>query len=388
MLSIVFFHTVSDFNTNIIVSLKKKANQKNVRMIASQQRRLFCASTFAFWLIWIAIFVVVHGRSATIITIRSIDAFVLVHPQPSSPTFPLMVRRYTGTKSTTSWLSTRSMGTPLSSSTSLSSTTTMSHDILTLRGGGGGGEEIIVEDDNDDSNNEPQPPNDLTETLLISEDTTSPTLHEEVSQPQHFSTTAATSSLVLFPTMMINVLRQWSSQYTFYLQQYPIRTKSVTAGLIFAMSDLLAQVLTKSSDKDDNDATTKIVWTRVLSSAAVGFFYFGPAAHYWYSWIFRILPSTSLFSTLQKAILGQLFFGPSFTCIFFAMSLIQSRTFTISNWIQKIRNDLPSAWIAGAGYWPIVDLISYSYVPPQYIPLFVNICSFFWTTYLVVKSYK
>lgn len=243
------------------------------------------------------------------------------------------------------------------------------------------------------------PRNDITE-LLLSEtegeeasSSSSTTLLQPESSP-NFSTASTTTASVamLFPiTIVMNVLRQCSHQYTLSLQQYPIRTKSVTAGIIFAMSDGLAQLLTKSSPTsgDNNDtATTTIVWTRILSSAAVGFFYFGPAAHYWYSWIFRILPSTSLFSTLQKAVLGQLFFGPSFTCIFFAMSLIQSRTFTLKNWMQKIRNDLPSAWIAGAGYWPIVDLISYSYVPPQYIPLFVNICSFFWTTYLVVKSYK
>jgi hypothetical protein len=194
--------------------------------------------------------------------------------------------------------------------------------------------------------------------------------------------------LVIFPAALMNSLQHLSSRYTFCLEQYPIRTKSITAGLIFAMSDLLAQGLSKSSRDDPAAAEDTIVWSRVWSSAAVGFFYFGPAAHYWYSWIFRILPSTSLFSTLQKAVLGQLFFGPSFTCIFFAMSLIQTRTFTLKNWLHKIRNDLPSAWLAGAGFWPIVDLVSYSYVPPQFIPLFVNICSFFWTTYLVLKSYK
>ena len=37
----------------------------------------------------------------------------------------------------------------------------------------------------------------------------------------------------------------------------------------------------------------------------VGLLFFGPAANAWYSMIFKVLPSTSLISTLKKAILGQ-----------------------------------------------------------------------------------
>lgn len=85
---------------------------------------------------------------------------------------------------------------------------------------------------------------------------------------------------------------------------------------------------------------------------------------------------------MQKAALGQLFFGPSFTCIFFATSLLQSGTFTFGNWFRKIRDDLPTAWAAGLGFWPLVDLVSYSMIDPKWIPLFVNSCSLVWTIYL------
>ena len=350
-----------------------------------QQHRPLISLLFCCY--WVGIVIVVCSRSS--IAIRPSDAFL----HPTTPSSPFMIqqrrrRQASSSSVSTLWFSkVRSMRTPTTTTTNPMS------NLLHVRGGGNNEDIDVVDRDSS------LPRNDITE-LLLSEtegeeasSSSSTTLLQPESSP-NFSTASTTTASVamLFPiTIVMNVLRQCSHQYTLSLQQYPIRTKSVTAGIIFAMSDGLAQLLTKSSPTsgDNNDtATTTIVWTRILSSAAVGFFYFGPAAHYWYSWIFRILPSTSLFSTLQKAVLGQLFFGPSFTCIFFAMSLIQSRTFTLKNWMQKIRNDLPSAWIAGAGYWPIVDLISYSYVPPQYIPLFVNICSFFWTTYLVVKSYK
>jgi hypothetical protein len=144
--------------------------------------------------------------------------------------------------------------------------------------------------------------------------------------------------------------------YSQQLESRPIMTKSVTAGLIFGLSDLLAQSIEGS--KDDN---SKLDWTRMVASTLVGLLYFGPAAHYWYEWIFRLIPGTTLVSTLYKAFWGQVLFGPSFTCIFFATSLIQSGDFSLKTWLNKIRSDLPGAWLAGVGYWPIVDLVRSSF---------------------------
>jgi len=172
--------------------------------------------------------------------------------------------------------------------------------------------------------------------------------------------------------------------YAKSLDMYPILTKSLTAGCIFALSDYCAQRLECQQAKSPK--TCKLNWTRILTAGAVGLFYFGPAAHYWYDMIFRLLPGTSLVSTLQKATLGQLLFGPSFTCIFFATSLLQAGTFSIGNWLRKIKNDLPSAWLAGIGFWPLVDLVSYSIISKEYIPLFVNVCSFLWTIFLSIVA--
>ena len=128
--------------------------------------------------------------------------------------------------------------------------------------------------------------------------------------------------------------------------------------------------------------------TSLTSSSSQNLLSIPPAANAWYSMIFKILPSTSLLSTLQKAALGQIFFGPTFTIVFFGAGMIQSGTFTIKEWLLKIRNDLPGVWASGLGYWPLVDFISYKVVPVQWIPLFVNFCSFIWTIYLSLVANK
>ncbi len=122
--------------------------------------------------------------------------------------------------------------------------------------------------------------------------------------------------------------------------------------------------------------------SRILTSFLVGVLFFGPAAHLWYEAIFRLLPSTSLVSALQKAILGQIFFGPAFTAVFFGAGMARTGEFTLVGWMEKVRTDLPGVWRAGLGYWPLVDFVSYKVVPVRWIPLFVNFCSFVWTIYL------
>lgn len=171
----------------------------------------------------------------------------------------------------------------------------------------------------------------------------------------------------------------------FYLRQLtlrPVVTKSLTAGIIFGLSDWCAQSIERGASDDAAGAPAPLVPSRILTAFLVGLLFFGPAAHAWYGLVFRVLPSTSLASTLQKAALGQLFFGPAFNCVFFGAGLVQGGAFSFGAWGRKIRSDLPGVMASGMGFWPLVDFISFKVIPMQWIPLFVNFCSFVWTIYL------
>lgn len=190
-------------------------------------------------------------------------------------------------------------------------------------------------------------------------------------------------------TPVLSFMSHYAVQYTKLLETRPIIVKSITSGIIFGLSDIAAQSIEfttnkrRSADKPEEKKRRLLVEKgRLLASILVGLLYFGPAAHVWYNWIFQILPEKTILSTFYKAALGQLIFGPCFTCVFFAVGLLQNGDFTFPKWFNKIRNDLFSVWAAGLGYWPIVDYISYAWVPTMWIPLFVNFCSFIWTIYL------
>jgi len=273
---------------------------------------------------------------------------------------------------------------PVTTSTSsLHATTTAtaaihsSSHLFRFRGGGQQEEEQVVVDLEEDAPTTPE------------QDTVAAT--QKVLPPAS-GTKRSASLLAFLPTSAIASL---GKMYASSLESSPILTKSVTAGILFALSDMVAQRFeNKSSSQDDDDddddhqqtAPPSLDAIRMISSGLVGLLYFGPAAHAWYNMIFQLLPGTSLISTLQKAALGQCFFGPSFTCLFFAIALVRSGTFSLRHWGTKIRQDLPGAWMAGLGFWPFVDLVSYSLIAPQWIPLFVNACSFVWTIYISLVS--
>lgn len=177
-------------------------------------------------------------------------------------------------------------------------------------------------------------------------------------------------------------VRAASAVYLQQLTRRPVLTKSLTAGVIFGLSDWCAQAIERGGSADAVGERAPLVYSRLLTAFLVGLLFFGPAANAWYGMVFRVLPSTSLASTLQKAALGQIFFGPAFNCVFFGAGLVQSGDFSLGAWARKIRADLPRVWASGVGFWPVVDFISFKVVPVQWIPLFVNFCSFVWTIYL------
>ena len=188
-------------------------------------------------------------------------------------------------------------------------------------------------------------------------------------------------------TPISSAMATFATFYTKQLSVRPIMTKSLTAGIIFMASDYCAQLIERGGGgEEEGEEKAPLVWSRMLTNFLVGLLVFGPAANAWYSMVFKFLPSTSLFSTLQKAALGQIIFGPAFTSVFFGAGMIQAGSFSLGGWLEKVKNDLPAVWASGLGFWPFVDFISYKVIPVQWIPLFVNFCSFVWTIYLSIVS--
>ena len=100
--------------------------------------------------------------------------------------------------------------------------------------------------------------------------------------------------------------------YANLLRAAPVWTKSLTSGIIFGASDLVAQRIEDSG----------LDMPRFTMSTVVGLCYFGPAAHIWYNNVQRLFPRSTLGHVLLKTALGQALFGPVFIFVYFSAALV------------------------------------------------------------------
>ena len=168
--------------------------------------------------------------------------------------------------------------------------------------------------------------------------------------------------------------------YAGALVSNPVITKSVTSAVLFTASDIMAQRISPS----DHGVNAK----RSLATGLIGLVYFGPALHYYLEFITKLIPGTGIKATILKTLFGQLGFGPILTCIFFGSFLIIEEGFLkgLAKWPAKVKQDLLFVWASELCYWPFVDLIAYSLVPLQWIPLCYNVANFLWTIYLSLQA--
>ena len=88
-------------------------------------------------------------------------------------------------------------------------------------------------------------------------------------------------------TGLATALVAFGNIYSNYLETWPIATKSVTAAVLFGISDQMAQTFeirrarSKGTDKSTATILSSTNKIRSLWSGIVGFCYFGPASHYW-----------------------------------------------------------------------------------------------------------
>ena len=177
-------------------------------------------------------------------------------------------------------------------------------------------------------------------------------------------------------------LRAAAAVYAGALDVAPVITKSLTAGVIFGVSDAVAQGIENAAQAD---------WPRLVTATLVGLLYFGPAAHCWYATMQRLYPHSTLRAVLSKTLLGQIVFGPIFIIVYFAAALVAVDGLGLSQLPNKVSADLLPTIVAGLGFWPLVDVVSFAVIAKQkggeaWLPLFVNAASFVWQVYLSLKA--
>jgi len=179
----------------------------------------------------------------------------------------------------------------------------------------------------------------------------------------------------------------WSS-YNVALEELPLITKSITAGVILGAADLTGQAI-ESSTKEEEDKTS-VDLGRALRFGFFGLVLQAPWNHFYYLLLDGVLPPTvDPFSgtTAIKVAIDQFVQAPIFTVlIFFFLGLLEGKT--IDSVKKQLDNDYKDTMVANWKLWVPATAVNIAFCPPIFRVLFLNCVFFFWSIYLSLKLNK
>ncbi|KAL1562486.1 Peroxisomal membrane protein pmp22 [Salvia divinorum] len=177
---------------------------------------------------------------------------------------------------------------------------------------------------------------------------------------------------------MGSVAKNGLQLYLTQLQQHPLRTKVITAGVISAISDISAQKLT---------GINKLQIRRLLLKVLFGSAYLGPFGHYFYTLLDKIFKGKKDNKTIGKKVLfEQLTSSPLNNLIFM---LYYGLVIEARPWLQvksKIKKEFPTVQYTAWTFWPVVGWVNHQYIPLHLRVVFGSTVGFFWAIFMNLRA--
>jgi peroxisomal membrane protein 2 len=174
-------------------------------------------------------------------------------------------------------------------------------------------------------------------------------------------------------------------QYLDLLDEAPLTTKAVTAGVIIGSGDWTAQVIESTFGKPDNKEERGVVdLARVARWAAFGFFLQAPWNHFFYMALDGALPPTAepfTATTGVKVAIDQFGQAPIFTAVIFMFfAIVEGRGIAAGK--RQIEEKLYQVLLKNWAVFLPATFINLAFLPNQLRVLFLNGVFFFWTIFL------
>jgi hypothetical protein len=170
--------------------------------------------------------------------------------------------------------------------------------------------------------------------------------------------------------------------YTFQIEDRPLVTKAITAGILVGMGSFASQCLPILYQKELT--ISSINWYQTWEFCLMGVLLQAPVTHYYYIFLDDFLPPTPTpwtSVTLIKLLIDQLIFAPTFlAAVFIFLDVMDGKS------IEGIRHHLISDWcstiVANWKLWVPATFFNLAFCPPCYRVLFSNIIFFVWSIIL------
>ena len=185
------------------------------------------------------------------------------------------------------------------------------------------------------------------------------------------------------------------SWYKSMLSRRPLATKAATSSVVMAISDILCQRMEehirKAKEEDHHHHGNAPVrpkdffqldWRRTLHVALTGLTYNGPLSHFWYNGLERVVRIEHRWLGLAaRMFLDAFVFSPVAVGGYFIWRGTLDGKQPAQVW-EHVRERFYGALQASWQFWPLANIVNYSFVPIQYRVLYNNTLSLMWTGYL------
>ncbi|PRP81717.1 hypothetical protein PROFUN_10817 [Planoprotostelium fungivorum] len=159
------------------------------------------------------------------------------------------------------------------------------------------------------------------------------------------------------------------------LESDPIKNKMLTAIILMAAGDVVAQSISQDDEEEEEGGFD---WERFFRMVTVAGTWSALSMHYYFMFLDRIFVGPS--ATMKKWIFDQIIWAPSATsAALFYIGLLESRSPQLA--VKKVEDNLWPSLKAGYMLFPLAAVINFRMVPLAYRPLFMSTVSFFWNIY-------
>jgi peroxisomal membrane protein 2 len=178
----------------------------------------------------------------------------------------------------------------------------------------------------------------------------------------------------------------WFAWYSHKLDTHPITTKCISAGIISAIGNVLAQGIShyEEDNNRDNKRTNEefhVDWKQVGRYAFLNVAFVAPVLHHWYEFINKAVPGRSTVSVLKRTFWDEFVFTPFYIPVFLGIlwrmegtSLEQIKIMTI--------NEVPSIIVAEWVVWVPTMALTFRFVPVKFQVLVINSIGVAWQTFV------
>jgi peroxisomal membrane protein 2 len=164
--------------------------------------------------------------------------------------------------------------------------------------------------------------------------------------------------------------------YTRQLTSSPLRTKALTAGCLAALADSLVP----------RSLSRKQELARRFRFFLFGCLWSGPSMHFWQRHVERRFAAdkhSAGVTALRKVVFDQLIYGPAANLAFLSFLTLSVERRSVRELLAKIQSTFVSVQLRAWRFWPVVALLNYQAVKPQFRPLVAGGASLAWTLALV-----